>query len=342
MRRHLLAAGLAAAVLALAARSGRPAEVQPEEPETSETPPGLIDGVPVPTMGGLQFWADELFFHGWRIQRRVTEGHCRLLDGNYLRHASGTYQECLAKLDEIRKERNLPPMQGKAVLVLHGLGRSRNSMLLLSEYLERSGGYTVFNVGYPSTRQSIGDHAKALAKIIENLDGIERISFVGHSLGNIVIRHYLADQTDEATGRRPDPRIERFVMLGPPNHGSIAATRFADSRVFTSVLGEPGQQLGREWVWLESDLATPQCEFGIIAGGLGNEQGFNPMLPGDDDGVVTLESTRLARATDFLVVPVLHTLLPNDPRVMKYTLSFLNHGYFISADQRRPITAEEE
>jgi len=291
-------------------------------------------------MGGMQFWADELFFHRWRIQRNVTQGGCRLLDGNYLRYASGTYAQCLARLNEIRNRRRLPAMEGKAVVVLHGLGRTRNSMLVLAKHLERSGDYTVFNVGYPSTRQSISEHAAALAKIIAGLDGIEEINFVGHSLGNIVVRHYLADQTDESTGRSPDPRIKRFVMLGPPNHGSIAASSFAENRVFTTVTGKTGQQLGREWAWLESDLATPQCEFGIIAGGLGNEQGFNPLLPGDDDGVVTLESAQLEGATDFKVVPVLHTLLMTNRSVLKHTLSFLDHGHFTSPDQRQALKNE--
>ena len=128
-------------------------------------------------------------------------------------------------------------------------------------------------------------------------------------------------------------------MLGPPNHGSVAATSFSDNRLFTTVLGKPGQELGREWTWLESDLATPQCEFGIIAGGLGNEQGFNPMLPGDDDGVVTMASTRLAGASDFVLVPTVHMLLPLDRRVMKYTLSFLQQGNFGS--RQRGLGSQE-
>ena len=37
------------------------------------------------------------------------------------------------------------------------------------------------------------------------------------------------------------------------------------------------------------------------------------------------------------MVPVLHPLLPADPRVMNYTLSFLQNGYFVSADQREPV-----
>jgi len=340
MRYRWLAAWVAVAALALAGQGGGSVALPAEHAEAAQPAPTCVGDLLAPTLGGMQFWADELFFHQWRIQRNTTTGHYRLLDENYLRYASGTYEQCVAKLEEIKRDRKLPAMQGKAVVVLHGLARTRTTMLLLADYLERAGGYTVFNVGYPSTRESIGDHARALARIIENLEGIEEINFVGQSMGNIVIRHYLADQTDEATGRRPDPRIRRFVMLGPPNHGSIAATRFAHSRVFTTVLGKPGQQLGREWVWLESDLATPQCEFGIVAGGLGNGQGFNPMLPGDDDGLVTVASTRLVGATDFVVVPVMHMLLPDDPRVWQYTLRFLQKGCFISANQRQPVTAE--
>ena len=56
----------------------------------------------MPTLGGKQFWADELFFHQWRIQRNVLDGHCRLLDENNLRHASGTFDECRAALEQIK------------------------------------------------------------------------------------------------------------------------------------------------------------------------------------------------------------------------------------------------
>jgi len=60
-----------------------------------------------------------------------------------------------------------------------------------------------------------------------------------------------------------------------------------------------------------------------FAGGLDNAQGFNPLLPGDDDGIVTVESTRLDGSADFVVVPVLHACVMNDFRVQRYTPNFL-------------------
>ncbi len=304
-----------------------------------------LTSLPLPTMGGKQFWADELFFHQWRIQRNVLTGHCRLLDKNNLRHASGDFDKCRTKLDEIRRSRELPPMRGSGVIVLHGLFRSRSAMEELCTFLRQEGGYTVLNVGYPSTRRQISEHAQSLARIVENLDGIDEINFVAHSMGNIVVRHYLSDRAGRSAssasvvpgGRGPGPPVKRFVMLAPPNHGSLVALALAKNHLFKAVSGESGQQLGRQWAELGSRLATPECEFGIIAGGKGNDKGFNPFLPGDDDGTVSVASTRLAGARDFVIVPVRHSQVNSDQRVLQYTLRFFKRGHFVAAQKRRPV-----
>jgi hypothetical protein len=87
----------------------------------------------------------------------------------------------------------------------------------------------------------------------------------------------------------------------------------------------------------EGTLGTPSFEFGIIAGGRGNENGYNPWLPGDDDGIVSVESTRLAGAADFLLLPLNHAELRSDDKVLECTLRFLQHGYFVSPEKRQPI-----
>ena len=319
-----------------------PGQVVEEAEKAEPGPMGTLrlDKMPMPTMGGKQFWADEFYFHKWRIQRNVFTGHYRLLDEDNWRHAWGTLAECRSALDKIKLQRKLPPMRGKAVLLLHGLADVSSVMEPLAKRLEEQGGYRAFRVVYPSTRESIADHARSLARIIESLEGIEEIHFVGFSMGNIVIRRYLADQTDPARGKRPDPRIKRMVMIGPPNHGSELAADLAGNPIFQAVAGEPGQALGAHWVWEERSLAVPQFEFGILAGGQGNQKGLNPLLPGDDDGVVTVAGTRLAGAADFLVVPGLHPLLPRQSKVQECTLRFLKHGYFLSPERRQPIPAE--
>ncbi len=292
--------------------------------------------IPMPTLGGNQLWADELLRYEWRIQRNVVSGHYRLLDGNNLRYAWGTFAQCLAVLDQIQRERNIPSMEGKAVILLHGIGDTRARMHGLARYLEQKGGYRVFNMTYPSTRQGIAEHAKGLASVVDHLDGIGEINFVGYSLGNLVIRRYFADQLKRGAGKL-DPRFKRMVMLGPPNHGSQMATNLGENKLFELLLGRSGQQLGSLWAWEEGSLATPPFEFGIVAGGCGDDRGFNPLLPGDNDGVVTVASTRLAGAADFIVVHAVHPLLPGESRVHEITLRFLEHGYFVAPDRRSPI-----
>lgn len=283
---------------------------------------GYEELLPQKTLGGKQFWSDLFFFHGWHIQRSAVTGHCRLLDADGKRYAWGTFEACKRKLDNIRQERQLGPMSGRAVVLMHGLIRSHASMASMGDYLREKGHYTVFNVEYPSTRFSIEEHANNLAQVLESLDGIEEINFVCHSLGNIVVRRYLHDHLDARTGKPTDTRIRRMVMLGPPNHGSDMADKFSDNLLFRAS-GTAGQELGAGWKVLSQKLVTPPFEFAIIAGGKGNDKGYNPFLRGDDDGTVRVESARLAGASDFTIVPVLHSFLMKNHKVKQRTLRFL-------------------
>ncbi len=300
--------------------------------------PAMINVV-APTAGGKQFWADEWFFHDWHIQRNVLTGHCRLLDGKNRRHAWGTFNACRAEFERIRRRHRLPPMQGKAVVVLHGLFRSPGAMRPLCAVLANGTGYTTFNVGYPTTRGSVGDHARSLDSVIESLVGISEINFVAHSLGNLVVRNWLKDRSDAGRDLPDGQRFGRMVMLAPPNHRPQLAAKLLQSDLAKMVAGRAAEELNEDWPTLEPKLATPPFEFGILTGGKGDDEGYNPLIPGDDDAVVTVESTRLAGACDFRVLPVLHTFMMNDPQVQTYTLNFITNGYFESEAERKPIPA---
>jgi len=316
------------------------ASVQAETPDKDpfydlDDEPKGFPNIKIKTSGGKQFWSDEHVFHDWRIQRNAQTGHCRLLDGNNVRHAWGNFPHCRQELEKIKREHDLPPMKGKAVLVLHGLTRSRSSMKHICNYLEKHGGYTTFNISYASSRNGISRHAECLARLIDSLEGIEEINFVAHSLGNIVIRHYLGDH--KGPKKHPDKRINRIVMLGPPNQGSTIARRVKENVVFKTVWGDSGRELAENWDRLEPKLAIPDAQFGIVAGGKGNKKGMNPLTEGDDDLVVAVKETRLAGARDFTIVPVIHTHLMKDETVKRYTLRFLKLGHFTSEARRQPI-----
>ena len=85
--------------------------------------------------------------------------------------------------------------------------------------LERQG-YRVVNWGYSSYTDSVPALGEALARDVErDLGGAPRVHFVGHSLGNVIVRWMLAN---DAPGR-----VGRVVMLAPPNQGSAAADRWS-------------------------------------------------------------------------------------------------------------------
>jgi pimeloyl-ACP methyl ester carboxylesterase len=291
----------------------------------------------VKTLGGLQFWSDVRYVGGWRVQRHAQTGHFRLIDPQNVRHAWGNLAHCNQELDEKIAEAIAKPCTGKIVIVLHGLMRTKNSMDPLAEYLRKRGEYYVINVQYASSRETVDVHAVSLRQLIGSLGpGVSEINFVGHSLGNIVVRHYLGDAIRSGVG--PDSRIKRMVMLGPPNQGSRMARILKNSFLFKTIAGASGGQLSLGWKYLKPKLATPDFEFGIIAGGQADDEDWsNFMLKGKDDFTVSVQETKLAGAQDFLVAPWLHSTIMKQAEVRAATLQFLQHGYFLSAAQRQPI-----
>jgi pimeloyl-ACP methyl ester carboxylesterase len=333
----------ASAEPAASASPVKPTEKKPAEASASDDGDSLENGalnlnVPARTLGGRFYWSDELVYHDWRIQRHTDNGHCRLIDADGKRQAWGTFDECRARLEAIKREQKLPPLSGKVVLVLHGLVRSRTSGSGMAEFIRENSTLSAMTVGYASTQADVAAHARSLARVIENLgEQVEEIHFVAHSLGNIVIRHYLADQTDERNGRRPDRRIRRIVMVGPPNRGARMAEIFGRNSLFERIVGQSGRAMASEWDDLEKQLAIPSGDFGVIAGGKLDGEGYNPLLSGDDDLILSVEETKLAGARDFIVIEGMHAFMMRNADVQKAALRFLEHGHFVSEDKRQPL-----
>ncbi len=131
-----------------------------------------------------------------------------------------------------------------------------------------------------------------------------------------------------------------MVMLGPPNQGSELTKLICAFDPFGFFI--TAKEIHR-WHEFVPRLATPEFEFGIVAGGRGAAgRGYNPWLRDDNDFIVTVDSTRLAGAADFVLLPVLHAFMGQDSRVREYTLNFLRKGYFIAPDRRQPIVDDAD
>jgi len=290
------------------------------------------------TLGGTQYWTDLRVVGRWRVQHNSYFGHFRLLDPENTRHVWGKKSACMELLDEKIKSGRAKPYSGKVVILLHGLMRSYNSMQPMAEHLEKQGFQSVL-FRYASSRKNVASHANYLNHVIQGLgDDVTEINFVGHSLGNIVVRQYVGD-CKRNEKQKVDPRIKRMVMLGPPNQGSRMARLLRGSIAFKLVAGASGLQLSQGWKELESKLGTPPFEFGIIAGGQSG-QGWtfnNYLLPGKDDFTVSVEETKLVGARDFHVDALVHSNMMKQQSVLEKTSRFLNSGHFISDSKRNPI-----
>ena len=273
--------------------------------------------VALPTLGGTQLWADEHLSDGWRIQRHVWTGHYRLLDRNNVRQAWGRYADCLDRLNENRVATS---QNRHLVLLIHGIGRGPGTFGNLPDRL-RKAGFEAYAISYPSTQASIEDHTAQLERLLQRLQNVDEVSFITHSMGGIIVRHLLA--ADGAWLSRVTPG--RLVMIAPPNQGSFMAKTLQPTWPYRLVYGAAGQQLTPDKV---QKLPAPDIPFGIIAGGLGDARGYNPILPGDDDGTVAVAETRLKGAADFMVLPGLHGFVARSQEIEQPVLNFLKSGRF--------------
>lgn len=198
--------------------------------------------------------------------------------------------------------------QADLVVLVHGMGRSKLSMLPLARRLEREG-YQVLNWGYSSTCCTVSELSAKLSADIhaQGHAGSTRIHFVGHSLGNILIRSLLASNPPENLGR--------IVMLAPPNQGSRAADRYARALGW---LLKPIPELKTGETSTARSLVLPSgVEVGIIAG--------------EYDGKVSVMESHLAGEADHMVVQAAHSFLMNRRDVQRFIVDFLREGRFGAA-----------
>lgn len=208
------------------------------------------------------------------------------------------------------------------VILLHGLCRTSRSMSKMQRALTGAG-YTVWNVDYPSRTSLIpklADDAigKALAQCRQN--GATKIDFVTHSMGGILVRSYLA--------RHGVPDLGRVVMLAPPNQGSEIVDKLGGLGLFKWVNGPAGNEMGTDKSSLPNLLGPANFPLGIIAGDRSINWINSVLIPGPDDGKVSVKRAKLAGMTGFIVVHATHPFIMRNNETIRQTIAFLQTGKF--------------
>ncbi|MFT5113361.1 MAG: pimeloyl-ACP methyl ester carboxylesterase [Parasphingorhabdus sp.] len=216
----------------------------------------------------------------------------------------------------------LPVKATECVVLLHGLVRSSDSMIQLEEALSNTG-YQVENIDYPSRKHKIAELADLAVKQGSNQCNAstpDKIHFVTHSLGGILVRYYLKHHSIENIGR--------VVMLGPPNQGSEVVDKLRDAPGFELLNGPAGLQLGTQLSDIPRSLGPVDFELGIVAGTRSINLILSTLIPEEDDGKVSVTAAKVEGMQDFLTLPVTHTFMMKNQNVIEQVIHFLAHGKF--------------
>ena len=201
----------------------------------------------------------------------------------------------------------------ETVVLLHGQGRSRLSMVVLGKRF-RSAGYQTLNFPYNQTIDSLDEISDQLIEFIAKKAKTTNYHLIGHSLGNVIIRNAFRKKFPDGMGK--------IVMLAPPNQPAHLAKLFKKNPFYRMFTGDSGQKLSQDEFY--RGLPAPTVPFGVIAGDKGQSLTFSE----PNDAVVTVESTKLDGMTDWILLHHGHTFIMNGKDTFEQCLHFLEEGSF--------------
>lgn len=217
-------------------------------------------------------------------------------------------------------------MSQEQVILLHGLGRGRGSMYKIAASLINNG-YRIFNPGYNGLLDNYREILTSLDKKINDwLEPGQKVHFVGHSFGGILIRGLIAQNPQWDKGR--------CVMLGTPNQGTGTASFMLSHWWFKYFVPRVTKDLIPDSQLLKS-LPEPEIETGVIAGNIDHSmiipvswyyKKATDSAPGD--GVVELANTHCDGMTDFIVMPLHHSFMTSNKWLVAEVVNFIQKGYF--------------
>ena len=159
----------------------------------------------------------------------------------------------------------------RPLLLVHGYGCSRGVWWWLRRRLEAAG-FSVATVSLAPPYSSIGKLVPQLAQRIDDVcraTGAGHVVLIGHSMGGLVCRSYLA--------RHGSSRVDRLITIASPHSGSELA------RI---VVGDNAREMEPGSLWLR-DLAAASTSLPTIA-----------LRTPHDNFVMPQDNQRLAGAND--------------------------------------------
>lgn len=203
----------------------------------------------------------------------------------------------------------------ETVVFVHGLYMVGVELALLRRRVADAG-FRTRQFRYHTVTRGLDENAARLAVFLGQVE-TERLHLVAHSLGGLVILRMFEQGTTLTPGR--------VVFLGSPVRGSHSARQLTERHLgWTIGKSGPGVLAAQH----EPRWTVPR-ELGIVAGTHDLRINFLlPDLPTPNDGVVSLEETRIEGATDFVTVHSNHTGMLFRRELAEQVTAFLQQGKF--------------
>ena len=203
----------------------------------------------------------------------------------------------------------------ETVIVLHGLWFRPAIVELLRRRLGDLG-MNALAFGYPTVRRDLDHNARALTAFAASTPG-DRLHFVGHSLGGLVLLRMLALKVPE--------RLGRVVLLGSPCVESRVVEVLSRWPAGRAILGAGLAQ------WRRAPM--PGVPAGLAVGAIAGNRAFGlgrlaVRLEPPHDGVVRVAETRIPGLSDHITLPVTHAGMLFAREVARQTGVFLLRGRF--------------
>lgn len=189
------------------------------------------------------------------------------------------------------------------IVLIHGMGRTPASMLILKRRLAKLGHQTHL-FGYAAWAESLDGVSAHLARKIERIVGSRPYAVVGHSLGSVILRRALFKLAT-------NPPRHSF-LLAPPMRACKAARFFSRFRLYRTLTGEMGGLLADE-AFMQALPLPPNTV--IYAGTAGPRASWLPFGNAANDGILALDEVT-SESGDRVEVAASHTFIMNSRTVL--------------------------
>ncbi len=214
------------------------------------------------------------------------------------------------------------------VFLVHGLWMSGYACLYWRQAI-RDAGWQPVIYSYPTVFNRMDQNADRLWRAVQRSikdKNTDRLHFVGHSMGGMVILHMLRRHGHEF-GQNGLPKLGRVVLCGSPINGSHSAQEVQRWPVVGRALGKSIL----DWPGIAREELPNDLDIGVLAGT--RNLGFGRVvktLPQPSDGTVSLIETELRGGeTDRVCMNISHAEMLFAPAVNTQITHFLRNGRFL-------------